>query len=196
MSAYRILIFASGSGSNAENIVRYFREKELRGEGRVEIVGILTNNAHAGVIERADRLGIPCEIFNREHWKNSDSMLELVGKYNADLIVLAGFLWKFPDFLIAQSKGKVINLHPALLPKFGGKGMYGMHVHEAVVAQGETETGITVHWVNEHYDEGNIIAQLSCKVENGDTASDVAEKIHQLEGAHFPAVVDSVLQQL
>ncbi len=196
MSAYRILIFASGSGSNAENIVRYFREKELRGEGRVEIVGILTNNAHAGVIERADRLGIPCEIFNREHWKNSDSMLELVGKYNADLIVLAGFLWKFPDFLIAQSKGKVINLHPALLPKFGGKGMYGMHVHEAVVAQGETETGITVHWVNEHYDEGNIIAQFSCKVENGDTASDVAEKIHQLEGAHFPAVVDSVLQQL
>ena len=196
MSAYRILIFARGSGSNAENIVRYFREKELRGEGRVEIVGILTNNAHAGVIERADRLGIPCEIFNREHWKNSDSMLELVGKYNADLIVLAGFLWKFPDFLIAQSKGKVINLHPALLPKFGGKGMYGMHVHEAVVAQGETETGITVHWVNEHYDEGNIIAQFSCKVENGDTASDVAEKIHQLEGAHFPAVVDSVLQQL
>jgi len=196
MSAYRILIFASGSGSNAENIVRYFREKELRGEGRVEIVGILTNNAHAGVIERADRLGIPCEIFNREHWKNSDSMLELVGKYDADLIVLAGFLWKFPDFLIAQSNGKVINLHPALLPKFGGKGMYGMHVHEAVVAQGETETGITVHWVNEHYDEGNIIAQFTCKVENGDTASDVAEKIHQLEGAHFPAVVDSVLQQL
>jgi phosphoribosylglycinamide formyltransferase-1 len=123
-------------------------------------------------------------------------MLELVGKYDADLIVLAGFLWKFPDFLIAQSNGKVINLHPALLPKFGGKGMYGMHVHEAVVAQGETETGITVHWVNEHYDEGNIIAQFTCKVENGDTASDVAEKIHQLEGAHFPAVVDSVLQQL
>lgn len=196
MSAKRILIFASGSGSNAENMIHYFREKEMSGDGRVEIVGILTNNAQAGVIERADRLGIACEIFNREQWKNTEYMLELVGKYKADLIVLAGFLWKFPDFLIAQTNGKVINLHPALLPKFGGKGMFGMHVHEAVVAHGETETGITIHWVNEHYDEGNIIAQFSCRVENSDTASDVAEKIHQLEGAHFPAVVDSVLQQL
>lgn len=196
MSAKRILIFASGSGSNAENMIHYFREKEMSGDGRVEIVGILTNKAQAGVIERADRLGIACEIFNREQWKNTEYMLELVGKYKADLIVLAGFLWKFPDFLIAQTNGKVINLHPALLPKFGGKGMFGMHVHEAVVAHGETETGITIHWVNEHYDEGNIIAQFSCRVENSDTASDVAEKIHQLEGAHFPAVVDSVLQQL
>ena len=135
---------------------------------------------------------MPCELFSKEEWKTGDRIDAILSEYNPDLIVLAGFLWKFPSRLLSQFP-HVINVHPALLPKFGGKGMYGMHVHEAVVAAHENETGITIHWVNEHYDEGAVIYQAKCEVLPSDTASDVAQKIHQLEGRHFPRIVEEVL---
>lgn len=196
MNVKNLLIFASGSGSNAENIIHHFRgQNNFNKDGNCEIhiVGILTNNPNAGVIERAKRLDIPCVVFTKSTWMDEMAMLALVRQFKPDFIVLAGFLWKFPAFLISEIQGHVINLHPALLPKFGGKGMYGMHVHEAVVANHETETGITIHWVNEHYDEGNIIAQFKCDVAATDTAEIVAEKIHALEGRYFPSVVDSTI---
>jgi phosphoribosylglycinamide formyltransferase-1 len=183
----KMIIFASGSGSNAENLVHYFRGSDI------EVSAIFCNVEVAGVLDRAERLGVPYEIFNREEWKSGDRIDSIIESYNPDLIVLAGFLWLFPKRLLLKYP-HVINLHPALLPKFGGKGMFGMHVHEAVVAAKETETGITVHWVTEHYDEGAPLFQAKCEVLPTDDAVAVAEKIHQLEQHHFPKVVDEVLK--
>jgi phosphoribosylglycinamide formyltransferase-1 len=185
----KIVIFASGSGSNAENIVNHFAGSSTL------ITSIFCNVSGAGVFERASRLGVPCELFTKEEWKTGDRIDAILIEYNPDLIVLAGFLWKFPSRLLSQFP-HVINVHPALLPKFGGKGMYGMHVHEAVVAAHENETGITIHWVNEHYDEGAVIYQAKYEVLPSDTASDVAQKIHQLEGQHFPRIVEEVLKDI
>jgi phosphoribosylglycinamide formyltransferase-1 len=182
----KLVIFASGSGSNAENIIHHFKDSD------VEVSAIFCNVEGAGVIERANRLGVTCELFNRAEWKTGDRIDALLDQYNPDLIVLAGFLWLFPKRLIEQHP-HVINLHPALLPKFGGKGMFGMQVHEAVVAAKETETGITVHWVTELYDDGAPIFQARCEVLPTDTANDVAAKIHDLEQRHFPTVVEEVL---
>jgi phosphoribosylglycinamide formyltransferase-1 len=180
----RIVIFASGSGSNTENIVHYFENKPI------EIVAIYCNNPKAGVIERAKRLEIPCILFNKNEFSDA-FFLEKIQIYSPDLIVLAGFLWLIPGYLI--EKYPIINIHPALLPKFGGKGMYGMHVHEAVIKAKENKSGITIHYVNEHYDDGNIIAQFECNLSKDETPKSLAEKIHQLEYTHFPATIEKLI---
>lgn len=185
----RVVIFASGSGTNAENLIKFFHNRESG-----SVIQVLTNNPHAKVLERAKNLKISALSFNRIAFTESDDVLNILKASNPDLIVLAGFLWKFPDFILKEFPNKVINIHPALLPIYGGKGMYGSFVHEAVVANKETETGITIHYVNEHYDEGAIIFQTKCTVEPTDTAENVATKIHELEMEHFPKVVEELLK--
>ncbi len=182
----RIVIFASGSGSNAENIWHYFN-----GEN-VEVTGILTNNKNAKVLERANRLQIESAVFNRIDFLSEEFLNQHILK-DIDLIVLAGFLWKVPEYLIAAFPNKIINIHPALLPKYGGKGMYGMNVHKAVVENKETKTGITIHYVNENYDEGAIIFKATTLVLKNDTPQDVVAKIHELEFKHFPKIIKKVL---
>ena len=184
----RIVIFASGSGTNAENLIKFFHNRE-----NASVIQVLTNNPRAKVIDRCNNLNVSCLSFNRIALNQTDDVLNLLKASKPDLIVLAGFLWKFPDKILKAFPNKVINVHPALLPKFGGKGMYGMHVHEAVVANNETETGITIHYVNEHYDEGAIIFQAKCEVTPSDSSEDVAAKIHKLEMKHFPKVVEGLL---
>lgn len=181
----RIAVFASGNGSNAENIIRYFREAD-RG---AEVALVVTNKAEAGVIGRAGRLGVDCRIMTPAEIRDPEIMLPLLESYGIDLIVLAGFLLMVPQFLIARYPDRIINIHPALLPKFGGKGMYGRHVHEAVVAAGECETGITVHFVSDKYDEGRIIAQVRTDLSPADTPADVEAKIHRLEQENFPRII-------
>ena len=182
----QIAIFASGSGSNAENIITYFQKNK-----KAEVILVLSNNPNALVLERATKLGVKNLVFNKEQLNNSKWAVENLK--NIDLIVLAGFLWKFPEYLLEIYKNKVVNVHPALLPKYGGKGMYGMHVHKAVVENNEAESGITIHYVNEHYDEGAIIFQAKCSINTKDTPNDVAAKIHELEMKHFPEVVQQIL---
>lgn len=182
----RIVIFASGSGSNAENIYHYFDNN------KVKISGFLTNNKKAKVLERADRLQIESAVFNRVDFLSEDFLNYPLLK-EVDLIVLAGFLWKLPEYLITAYPNKIINIHPALLPKYGGKGMYGMNVHNAVVENQETETGITIHYVNENYDEGAIIFQATTPVLKTDSSEDVVAKIHELEFEHFPKIIEKVL---
>ena len=184
----RIVIFASGSGTNAENLIKFFQNSD-----NASVIQVLTNNPHAKVLERCKTLKVSALSFNRTAFSKSDDVLNVLKASKPDLIILAGFLWKFPEFILDQFENKVINLHPALLPKYGGKGMYGMHVHKAVVAHKETETGITIHYVNENYDEGAIIFQAKCEVLPSDTAEDVVSKIHELEMRHFPNVVDQLL---
>ncbi len=184
----RVVIFASGSGSNAENLIKFFQNSD-----NVSVVQILTNNPHAKVLERAKRLKISALSFNRTAFTQTNDVLNILETSNPDLIILAGFLWKFPENILNKFPNKVINVHPALLPKFGGKGMYGMHVHQAVVENKETETGITIHYVNENYDEGATIFQAKCKVLPTDTAENIAAKIHELEMEHFPKVVEKLL---
>ena len=180
----KIVVFASGSGSNAERIATYFAEK-----GTAQVQAILSNNPQAGVLARAKRLAIPSIVFDRQAFYHSDIVLNLIKSLQPDLIVLAGFLWKVPVYLTEAYPDKIINIHPSLLPKYGGKGMYGAHVHQAVIDHGEKESGITIHYVNEHYDEGNIIFQAKTEVLPTDTADTLAEKIHQLEYQHFPEVI-------
>ena len=184
----RIVIFASGSGSNAENLIRFFHNRD-----NVSVIQVLTNNPRAKVLDRCKRLKISALSFNRTAFFETSDVLNLLKVTNPDLIVLAGFLWKVPVNILESFPGKIINIHPALLPKYGGKGMYGMNVHEAVVRNKETETGITIHYVNENYDEGAIIFQSSCNVSPSDDAEKIAAKIHDLEMEHFPKVVESLL---
>ncbi len=187
----RLAIFASGSGSNAEQIATYFADRT-----DVDVTLIVSNNPKAGVIDRARRLHIPVLLFDRTTFYDTDKIVTLLQQQGIDLIVLAGFMWLIPASLVTAFPRRMINIHPALLPKFGGKGMYGHYVHEAVVAAGETETGITIHFVNEHYDEGQIIFQAACPVLPTDSPDDVAGKIHELEYAHYPRVVDEVLGRI
>ncbi len=184
----RLAIFASGSGSNAERISDYFSN-----HSSISIDLFLTNNPQAGVIERGKRLGIPTLVFDKKSFTSSEKILEILKKQEIDFIILAGFLWLIPEMYIKAFPNKIINIHPALLPKYGGKGMWGHHVHEAVVANQETESGITIHYVNEHYDEGRIIFQATCIVDVLDTPEDVAKKIQQLEHTHFPVVIENLL---
>ncbi len=184
----KIAIFASGSGTNAENLIRYFR---LNGEGQVALV--VSNRRHALVLERARSLGVPCEYVEKAAWADGKAVLDLLEERQIDFIVLAGFLLRVPPSLLSAYPDRIVNIHPALLPKFGGKGMYGDRVHEAVVAAGERESGITIHYVNEHYDEGTVIAQFRCPVLPTDTPADVAAKVHVLEYAHYPEVVAQLL---
>ncbi len=185
----KIVLFASGSGSNVENIVKYFKENP-----KVEITKVYTNNPNAYVIERCETLGLPCQVFGRKDFSENLQVLEDLKGIQPDLVVLAGFLWLIPEAYVKAFPQKIINIHPALLPKYGGKGMYGHHVHEAVVANKETESGITIHYVNERYDEGNIIHQAKCSVDTGDTADDIAEKVHTLEYEYFPKTIKDLLQ--
>ena len=184
----RIVIFASGSGTNAENLITFFQNKD-----NASVVQVLTNNPQAKVIERCNMIKTSCLSFNRVALYKTHDILDLLKHNNPDLIVLAGFLWKFPENILNEFPNKVINIHPALLPKYGGKGMYGKHVHEAVIKNRENETGISIHYVNENYDEGAIIFQAKCSVDTTDTVKDVAEKIHVLEMKYFPKVVESLL---
>lgn len=183
----KIVIFASGSGTNAENIIKHFKNTSIG-----TVVAVFTNNPKAYVIERAKNFQLPTEIFSKEEL-NSDKILQKINAIQPDLIVLAGFLLKFPENIIAQYPDKIINVHPALLPKYGGKGMYGMNVQKAIVENKEKETGITIHYVNENYDEGNIIFQKKVTVLVTDTPEVVAEKIHELEQKYFPAVIEDLL---
>jgi phosphoribosylglycinamide formyltransferase-1 len=185
-----IVLFASGSGTNVENIVNFFKDDQ-----DTQISMILTNNPKAYVIQRAEKLGIPVRIFNRDDFYNNSTIIDLLKKIKPDLIVLAGFLWLIPENMIKAFPDKIINIHPALLPKYGGKGMYGSKVHEAVVANKEKESGITIHYVNERYDEGNIIFQAKCEVLPTDTPDDVANKVHGLEYKHFPRVIARLLKE-
>jgi len=185
----RVVIFASGSGSNAENLIKFFHNSD-----NASVVQVLTNNPHAKVLDRCKKLNISALSFNRIAFTQTEDVLNILKASQPDLIILAGFLWKFPENILKAFPNKVINIHPALLPKFGGKGMYGMHVHEAVVNNKEIETGITIHYVNENYDEGATIFQAKCDVLPTDTAEDVASKIHELEMEHFPKVVDQLLK--
>ncbi|MFA9389140.1 MAG: phosphoribosylglycinamide formyltransferase [Prolixibacteraceae bacterium] len=182
----KIAIFASGSGSNAENIAHYFKDHE-----NLNIECIYSNKADAFVLERAKKLKIPTFVFNRDEFYNSDVLVNSLRSYEVELVVLAGFLWLIPPVLTEQFS--IINIHPALLPSYGGKGMYGSKVHEAVVANHEKESGITIHYVNEKYDEGGIIFQARCEVLPTDTPDDVAAKVHELEYLHFPVVIDNLL---
>ena len=185
----RIIIFASGSGTNAENIIEYFKESDL-----ATVSYIVTNNPKAGVLERAKRMGIPSKICSK-HEMHKPEFLSFLNK-NADFIVLAGFLLKIPDQMIHDFPDTIVNIHPALLPKYGGKGMYGMHVHRSVVENQEPKSGITIHYVNGNYDEGAIIFQKSVDLTAQDTPDDVAAKIHQLEQENFPRVIESLLKSL
>ena len=187
----KIAIFASGSGTNAENIIRYFAQGD---QARVELV--LCNRPGAGVLARAASLGVESTVFDRDTFYNSDRIVTLLRNRGIDYVVLAGFLWLVPSSLIAAYPNRIVNIHPALLPKFGGKGMYGDRVHQAVVEAGEKESGITIHRVNEHYDSGAILAQFRVPVEPTDTPDQVAAKVHALEYAHFPEVIADELSKL
>ncbi|WP_299223299.1 phosphoribosylglycinamide formyltransferase [uncultured Psychroserpens sp.] len=186
----RIVIFASGSGTNAENLIKFFHNRE-----NASVIQILSNNPHAKVLDRAKKLNVSALSFNKIAFSNTKDVLNILKASEPDLIILAGFLWKFPEHILNEFPNKVINIHPSLLPKYGGKGMYGKYVHEAVVKNKEKETGITIHYVNEYYDEGAIIFQTKCTVASNDSAEDVAEKIHQLEMEHFPKVVAQLLNE-
>lgn len=183
----RIAILASGSGTNAENIIRYFE-----GHESIEVVKVLSNKPDAKVLERAKNLNISASSFNRAAIFESETLLNELQEI-ADFIILAGFLWKIPENLITAFPNRMINIHPALLPKYGGKGMYGMRVHEAVIANRENESGITIHFVNENYDEGAIIFQASVALEYPVTAEELASKIHELEYAHFPKIIEKIV---
>ncbi len=186
----KIVIFASGSGSNAENIINYFK-----GSDSVEVTMILTNNPSAGVIGRGKRLDIPVVVFSKKNFSQSDTVIRLLKNNQTDWIILAGFLWLVPESLIRTFPDRIINIHPALLPQYGGKGMWGHHVHEAVVGNGENESGISIHYVNKHYDEGNIIFQAKCDVTPADTADSVAKKVQELEYRYFPEVIEAEIRK-
>ncbi len=184
----KIVIFASGSGTNAENIIKYFGDKAC-----ASVVAVFTNNPNAKVIDRANKYHVPIEIFSKAEF-NVGKVLQKINDYKPDWIILAGFLLKIPESIIDSYPNKIINIHPALLPKYGGKGMYGMNVHNAVVENKEKETGITIHFVNENYDEGNIIFQKVVTVLVSDTPEIVAEKIHEIEQRYFPEVIEGLLE--
>jgi phosphoribosylglycinamide formyltransferase-1 len=183
----RIVIFASGSGSNAENIIRFFNDTKT-----ATVTAVLCNNAAAKVFDRCEKLNTKCTHIYKNDFSISDTVLNLL-KEEADFVVLAGFLWRIPKKIVAAFPNKIINIHPALLPKYGGKGMYGMHVHEAVKENKDTETGITIHYVNENYDEGAVIFQAKTTLNSRDTPATIAEKIHVLEQRYFPKVIEDVI---
>ncbi|VXB40650.1 Phosphoribosylglycinamide formyltransferase [Flavobacterium sp. 9AF] len=184
----KIVIFASGTGSNAEKIILHFKKSNLG-----NVVAIFSNNPRAKVLQLAENHAISSVVFNKGEL-NDGVVLKVLNEIQPDLIVLAGFLWKFPASIIQQYPNKVINIHPALLPKYGGKGMYGMHVHQAVLENKEVETGITIHYVNENYDEGAFIFQKAVAIEDCTTSEQIAEKVHQLEHEFFSVVIERLLE--
>lgn len=186
----KIAIFASGNGSNCENIIKHFSQSEV-----ARVVLVVTNNPSVKVIERAKRLDTDISIVPKDSISDSSIMLPLLREKCIDLIVLAGFMLFIPSFLIDNYPHRIVNIHPSLLPKYGGKGMYGMHVHEAVKENNEKESGITIHFVNNEYDRGEIIAQYSTPVSPDDSAEEIAEKVHKLEYAHYPSIIEKIIRE-
>jgi len=187
----RLVIFASGAGSNAQKIIQYFRDSAL-----AKVVLVVCNKPGAGVVAIAEKENIPVLLIEREGFFRGDAYVPEIQKANTDLIILAGFLWKIPLKLIAAYPRRIINIHPALLPKYGGKGMYGSYVHEAIISAGEVESGITIHYVDEQYDNGDIIFQTACPVLEGDTTEALSQRIHKLEHLHYPIVIEGLLKKL
>ena len=183
----KLAILASGTGTNAERITQYFAEKKT-----AEVKLIITNKEGPGVIERAERLNVPCRVVSSKEFKEGKA-LQVLKEYDVDFIILAGFLLMVPDDILHNYPNRIVNIHPSLLPKYGGKGMYGLRVHEAVLASGDTESGITIHHVNEHYDQGAIILQAKCPVLPDDTPDTLASRVHQLEYEHFPVAIENLL---
>jgi len=185
-----IAIFASGSGSNAENIINHFNEGNI-----AKVVLVLSENKDAFVFERARKLNVPSILFSTEELKNG-RVLSILNQYQVDLIVLAGFLKLFPELIVKEYPHRIVNIHPALLPKYGGKGMYGTKVHKAVIEAGESESGISIHYVNNNYDEGDIIFQAKCPVMKDDTPESLAQRVHSLEYEHFPKIIEQIILKL
>lgn len=183
-----VSLFASGSGSNVANIIQYFK-----GDARIKINHVFCNKADAYVLTRAKNADIATTIFSRTEFYQSEMVLEKLKLLHTDFVVLAGFMWLTPAYLVDYFPNKILNIHPALLPKYGGKGMYGNFVHQAVVANQESESGITIHFVNEHYDEGKIVMQAKTKILATDTAEDVAQKVHQLEYQYYPSTIEKTV---
>jgi phosphoribosylglycinamide formyltransferase-1 len=186
-----IAIFASGSGTNAENIIKYFSTKK-----GAKVTLVLSNKRHAMVLKRAENFNVESLFFERHDFYQTGKILDYLCEKKIDFIVLAGFLWLVPDNIIEIYKGRIVNIHPALLPSYGGKGMYGEVVHKAVIENHEPESGISIHYVNSHYDEGDIIFQAKCRVEPTDTPETLAGKVHALEYEHFPRVIDEIVSRL
>jgi phosphoribosylglycinamide formyltransferase-1 len=186
-----IVLFASGSGTNVQNIAEFFNK-----DNSGKVVAVFCNNPKAFVIQRCEKLGIPCIIFNKDDFYNSERIIELTQAFEADIVVLAGFLWLVPENLIEAYPKRIINIHPALLPNFGGKGMYGMYVHEAVIQSNKRVSGITIHLVTKEYDKGKKLFQAKTKITKDDTAESLANKIHELEQKHFPMVIKEYIEDL
>ncbi len=186
----KIIIFASGSGTNAENIIKFFQKSK-----NVEVAAVLSNRRSAGALKKAHDLNVKALLFDREALYHTNDVLNILKDMDPDLIVLAGFLWLFPSNIIQAFPNKIINIHPALLPKYGGKGMYGSKVHESVISEKEMESGITIHYVNEKYDEGQTIFQATTSIDDNDTPETLASKIHELEYRHFPEVIQQLLEK-
>lgn len=189
MKVARIALFASGSGTNVQNIINYFADNK-----HIIVDSIWSNNPNAYALERAKKAGIDTFVFSRDEFANTEKVSQVLHDRNVNLIVLAGFLWLVPGYLV--QKFTIINIHPALLPKYGGKGMYGSNVHNAVIENHEKESGITIHYVNEKYDDGNIIFQKKCAIAETDTPEDVAQKVHELEYRYFPEVIEEVVKKM
>ena len=185
----QIAVFASGEGTNAENLFRYFQNHPT-----IKITLLVCNNPKAGVIARVENAGIPVEIIDREQWKNAESIISILKGYKIDYIVLAGFLWLIPEALVNAYPNKIINIHPSLLPKFGGKGMYGMKVHQAVKQAGEGFTGITIHFIDNEYDKGKVIFQEKVEISPNDTPDDISAKVRGLELKYLPEIVEGVIE--
>ena len=185
MQNARIAILASGNGTNAEAIINYFR-----GHPNISVVAVLSNNPNAYVLERARKHGIPIVVFNRDEFYHTERVADALHDMDVSHLVLAGFLWLVPHNLLEMFPARILNIHPALLPSYGGKGMYGMRVHEAVKAAGDSQTGITIHEVTEAYDDGPVIFQATCDVDAGDSPETIAEKVHRLEHYHYPRVIE------
>ncbi|MBN2613802.1 MAG: phosphoribosylglycinamide formyltransferase [Bacteroidales bacterium] len=188
MDSVNLAVFASGSGSNAENIIRYFSN-----HSSIRIKKVLTNNPNAYVIDRAKNLNVPVRVFNRHEFYETGLIINDLKSDQIQWIILAGFLWLVPASITEAFPGRIVNIHPALLPKYGGKGMYGEKVHQAVKSAGEKESGITIHYVNNEYDKGNIIFQARCPVDPSDTPETIAEKVHGLEYKHYPEVIENLI---
>jgi len=188
MSKKKIAVFASGNGTNSEKIFEYFQ-----GHKSVKVALLLCNKTNAGVLTRAEQYQIKAKTFSRQEFYDTTSILQVLADSEIDYIALAGFMWLVPEYLVKAFPNKILNIHPALLPKFGGKGMYGMNVHRAVKNAEDLETGITIHFVNQLYDDGNIIDQFSCKVEANDTVEEIARKVQVLEHENYPKVIENVV---
>ncbi|MFP4469345.1 MAG: phosphoribosylglycinamide formyltransferase [Bacteroidales bacterium] len=180
-----IAIFASGSGTNAQRIIEYFS-----GHDDVRVALVLSNKKDAVVLARAQKLKVPVHVFSRKNFYESHQVLDVLKDTRIDFIILAGFLWLVPEYLLEAFSNRIVNIHPALLPAYGGKGMYGMNVHRAVIEAGEKESGITIHLVDEKYDHGKILYQARCRIDRNETPESLAQKIHQLEYTHYPVIID------